>query len=174
VARLARATRIADIGSGAGFPGLVLAIALPEARMDLIESARRKCEVIERLGSAAGAGNARAIPARVETWAAGDGNEAYDAATARALAPLPVLLEYASPLLRQGGILVAWKGARDDEEEQAAATAEKQLGMELIEVRSVVPFKGAQHRHLHVYEKTGPTPPKVPRRPGMATKRPLT
>jgi 16S rRNA (guanine527-N7)-methyltransferase len=173
VEALAAAGAIADIGSGAGFPGLPLAIARPNARVDLIESARRKCEVIERLARAAGAERARAIPERVETWAAGEGSEAYDVATARAVAPLAALLEYASPLLRPGGVLVAWKGARAEVEERAAATAGPRLGMEPREVMQVVPFVGAEQRHLHVYEKTGPTPPGIPRRPGMATKRPL-
>jgi 16S rRNA (guanine527-N7)-methyltransferase len=171
---IASAGRIADIGAGAGFPGLALAIALPNARVDLVESAHRKCEVIERLASAAGLTNARAITTRAETWAAGEGREAYDVVTARALAPLTVLLEYASPLLHKGGVLVAWKGARDEDEEGAAASAEMQLGMELNEVRRVAPFEGAEHRYLHVYEKAGPTPAKIPRRPGMATKRPLS
>jgi 16S rRNA (guanine527-N7)-methyltransferase len=170
---LARAGTVADIGAGAGFPGLPLAVALPDARVDLIESARRKCEVIGRLAAAAALESARIIPERAETWAAGEGREAYDAVTARALAPLAVLLEYAAPLLRPGGVLVAWKGARAEEEERAAAEAAKRLGMGLREVRRVTPFEGAEQRHLHVYEKAAPTPPAIPRRPGMATKRPL-
>jgi 16S rRNA (guanine527-N7)-methyltransferase len=170
---LAGAHRIADIGSGAGFPGLPLAIALPTSQIDLIESARRKCLVIDRLANAAGIGNARAIPERAETWATTEGREAYDAVTARAVAPLAVLLEYAAPLLRDEGVLVAWKGARDEAEERAAARAAKQLGMEHTEVRQVTPFEGAENRHLHTYAKRSATPQAFPRRPGMAKKRPL-
>ena len=97
------ASAIADIGAGAGFPGLPLAIALPGARVDLIESAGRKTAVIERLAAAAGVENARAVTARAEEWASGEGRGTYDVATARAVAPLAVLLEYAAPLLRLGG-----------------------------------------------------------------------
>jgi 16S rRNA (guanine527-N7)-methyltransferase len=173
VPELAHARAIADVGAGAGFPGLALAIALPQARIDLIESTRRKTEVIERLARAAGIGNARALAERAETWAAAEGGGAYDAVTARALGPLAVLLEYAAPLLREGGVLVAWKGARDEVEEGRGARAAERLAMEPSSVSRVVPFAGAETRHLHVYSKVGPTPPGVPRRPGMARKRPL-
>ena len=115
---LRTARRIADLGAGAGFPGLPLAIALPAAEVDLVESAGRKTAVIERLARAARVENARAVTARAEEWAGtppslGGGREAYDVVTARALASLAVLVEYASPLLADDGVLVAWKGARD-------------------------------------------------------------
>jgi 16S rRNA (guanine527-N7)-methyltransferase len=173
VAELARATGIADVGAGAGFPGLPLAIAMPRARVDLIEATQRKCEVIERLAAAAGARNAQAIHRRAEEWGAGEGREAYGAITARAVDRLAVLLEYASPLLLEGGVLVAWKGKRDEVEERGAAAAAAKLAMRGIDVRRVIPFEGAEHRHLHVYEKTGATPPGIPRRAGMARKRPM-
>ena len=175
---LRAARSIADLGAGAGFPGLALAIALPSAQVDLVESVGRKATVIERLAQAARVENARAVVARAEEWAAspaplGGGREAYDAVTARALAPLAVLAEYAAPLLVEGGVLVAWKGARDAEEERAGAVAAERLGLEVDEVRHVVPFAGAEHRHLHLLRKLAPTPPGYPRRPGMARKRPL-
>ena len=173
VRQLREAVRIADIGSGAGFPGLVLAVALPGARLDLVESSRRKCEVIERLAAAGELANVRAVAARAEEWAGGEGREAYNGVTARALASLPVLVEYAAPLLRVGGALVAWKGARDAAEEAAGLAAAGQLGMSSEGVRAVMPFAGARNRHLHVYSKRAETPPGFPRRPGMAAKRPL-
>src|SRR5262249_3924990 len=110
VAGLREATSIADIGSGAGVPRLLLAIALPRARVDMIESVSRKCAVIDRLTHAAGLDNeiVRAMPMRAEESAAWGGREAYDAVTARAVGPLPVLVEYASPLLAVGGVFVAW------------------------------------------------------------------
>jgi 16S rRNA (guanine527-N7)-methyltransferase len=133
--------------------------------------------VIERLAAAARVDNARPIVARAEQWAlpapAGGGGEAYDAVTARAVAPLAVLTEYAAPLLRVGGVLVAWKGARDLEEEAAGREAGAKLAMAVEEVRRVTPFEGARHRHLHVLRKVAATPPGFPRRPGMARKRPL-
>jgi 16S rRNA (guanine527-N7)-methyltransferase len=122
VPELASARRIADIGAGAGFPGLVLAVALPRAQVDLVESVGRKTAVMDRLIQAAEVGNARSIAARVEDYgrvpsSLGGGRDAYDAVTARAVGPLAVLVEYAAPLLRPDGILVAWKGARDEAEE---------------------------------------------------------
>ncbi|HZI91472.1 MAG TPA: 16S rRNA (guanine(527)-N(7))-methyltransferase RsmG [Thermoleophilaceae bacterium] len=170
---LPRARRVADIGAGAGFPGLVLAVALPDAQVDLVESGRRKTEVIARLAAAAGVENARAVPSRAEEWADAEGAEAYDAVTARALAPLPVLVEYAAPLLRRRGSLVAWKGARDEAEERAGRAAAAELGLEAADPVRVEPFPAARDRHLHVFRKIGPTPAGFPRRAGMARKRPL-
>jgi 16S rRNA (guanine527-N7)-methyltransferase len=170
---LRKSGRIADLGSGAGFPGLPLAIAMPETQIDLIESAQRKCAVIERLAAAAGIANARALAVRAEERASGDGREAYDAVTVRAVASLPVLLEYAAPLLRPAGILVAWKGARNQEEEAAGKSAAEIVGMRLVEVRSVEPFVGTLNLNLHLYLKDRPTPNQFPRRPGVASKRPL-
>ncbi len=169
----ASAGAVADIGAGAGFPGLALAAALPGASVDLIESTERKCEVIARLAEAAGVGNATPVPARAEEWAAGEGRSRYDVVTARALASLAVLVEYAAPLLAPGGVLVAWKGARDREEELAGSTAAGLVGLEPRDPIPVRPFKGSRERNLFVYEKTGTTPERFPRRPGMATKRPL-
>ncbi len=173
VEALARARRIADIGSGAGFPGLVLAAALPDAQVDLIEAAARKCAVIERLAAAAGLANARALAVRAEDSAEGEAAGSYDAVTARAVAPLAVLAEYAAPLLTLGGTLVCWKGRREPDEERAGAAAAEALALEPQEVVRVRPFDEARERHLHPFVKVGPTPAGIPRRPGMARKRPL-
>jgi len=173
VPALREATTVADVGAGAGFPGLALALALPGSRVDLIEAAGRKGEVIDRLATAAGATNVRVVSARVETWGAGGGSSAYDAVTVRAVGPLAVLCEYAAPLLRPGGTLVAWKGARDAREERDGAVAASTLGLRPVEVRSVEPFPGAHSRHLHVFVKDEATPARFPRRIGVAAKRPL-
>jgi len=170
---LGQAARIADIGAGAGFPGLVLAAALPSAQIDLIEATSRKCEVIQRLATAADLSNATAIPVRAEELAAADGAEAYDIVTARALSSLAVLAEYAAPLLQLGGSLVAWKGVRDPAEEQAGHQAAQILGLQPLPPTPVRPFKGSRERNIYIYTKTEPTPARFPRRPGMATKRPL-
>ncbi len=172
VADLRSADKIADIGSGAGFPGLVLAVALPDARVDLIESVGRKCEFMRRAIAAAGIENAQVVNARSEELAQGEGREAYAAVTARAVGRLSTLAELASPLLRNGGVLVAWKGKRDAEEEGQLDKAAAALAMRPEEVLSVGPFAGSEHRHLHVIRKSGPTPPDLPRRAGMAKKRP--
>lgn len=170
---LAAASTIADVGSGAGFPGIPLAVALPDARVDLIESVGRKCAFMRRAVAAAGLENARVVEARSEEVARGDGREAYDAVTARAVGRLSTLAELASPLLREGGVLVAWKGRRDPDEEEQLEGAAEQLAMRPEAVLEVGPFAGSRHRHLHVVRKSGPTPESLPRRPGMAKKRPL-
>jgi 16S rRNA (guanine527-N7)-methyltransferase len=87
--------------------------------------------------------------------------------------PLPLLVEYAAPLLREGGVLVAWKGARDASEEGAGAAAAEKVGMAVKEVIPVQPYPASENRHLHVYRKIAPAPPEFPRRAGMARKRPL-
>ncbi|MGN6189092.1 MAG: 16S rRNA (guanine(527)-N(7))-methyltransferase RsmG [Conexibacter sp.] len=166
------ATAIADLGAGAGFPGLPLAIALPTASVTLVESIARKCAFIRAAADAAGLTNVDVVAERAEAWRAGAGT--CDLVTARALAPLAVLAEYAAPLLRKGGALVAWKGRRDAGEERDAAAAAIELGLEVEEIRPVHPYRGAEHRHLHVLRKVAPTPDRFPRRPGMARKRPLS
>jgi 16S rRNA (guanine527-N7)-methyltransferase len=172
VPELATARRIADIGSGAGFPGLVLAVALADARVDLIESVGRKCEFMRRAAGEAGISNATVRNLRSEEWAAAEGREAYDAVTARAVGRLSTLAELASPLLEPGGVLVAWKGKRDPGEERQLQSAAGALAMELEQTLDVGDRAGSEHRHLHVVRKTGPTPENLPRRPGMAKKRP--
>ncbi|HXP37942.1 MAG TPA: 16S rRNA (guanine(527)-N(7))-methyltransferase RsmG [Solirubrobacteraceae bacterium] len=162
---------IADLGAGAGFPGLALAVALPAAQVALVESQRRKCEFLERIRSAARVENANVVCTRAEEWAAG--TAANDAAVARALAPQPVVLEYAAPLLRLGGALLDWRGKRDEREEHASASAAQELGLERREIRSVQPFAAATDRHVHVFVKVCATPPRFPRRAGIARKRPL-
>jgi 16S rRNA (guanine527-N7)-methyltransferase len=160
--------RLADIGSGAGFPGLVLAAAFPDAQVTLVESQRRHAAVAERLGGAAALRNVSVLPCRAE-----EVRERFDVVTARAVAPLAVLVEYAAPLLVDGGRLVAWKGARDAAEEGSGEEASRIVGLSPERVVRVEPFPGAHSRHLHLYAKTAPTPDRFPRRPGMARKRPL-
>ena len=165
---LREARTIADLGAGAGFPGLALAAALPDAQVFLVESVGRKCAFLERAIGTSGLRNAAVVCRRAEEW---DGLN--DAVTARALAPLPVIAEYAAPLLRLGGSLIAWKGARDAAEEADADAAAERLGLAAVEVRRVEPFAGAEQRHLHLYSKVRETPPEFPRRPGTARTRPL-
>jgi 16S rRNA (guanine527-N7)-methyltransferase len=165
------AQRIADLGSGAGFPGLALAVALPHAEVSLIESQRRKCQFLERVCAAAAVVNARVVCARVEEWS--DGLSCNDTVVARALAPQTVVLEYAAPLLRIGGALVDWRGRRDREAEAEADRAAAVLGLSRQEIRRVIPFAGATDRHLHVFAKIEQTPARFPRRAGIARKRPL-
>lgn len=169
--RVRSAQTLVDIGAGAGFPGVPLAVALPDREVTLVDSQVRKCAFAERVVDQAGIRNARVLCARVEEWPEGLG--AHDVVLARALAPQPVVLEYAAPLLRLGGALVDWRGVRDAEQEHTAAVAAEQLGMECEAIHRVEPFAGVRDHHLHVYVKRRETPERFPRRAGMARKRPL-
>jgi 16S rRNA (guanine527-N7)-methyltransferase len=165
------ARRVADLGSGAGWPGLALAAALPEARVALVEGTGRHCRYLERAVGAGGLANVDVVHARAEEWT--DGIGVHDLVTARALAALPVLCEYAAPLLAVGGVLVAWKGAVRDDEGASGAAAAAELGLSEAEVHAVEPYRAAERRTLHVFRKVAATPERFPRRAGMAVKRPL-
>lgn len=177
IPQLNEARCVLDIGSGAGFPGLPLALALPGTSFTLIDSVARKAEFIASAAETLGLENVTALALRSEEFAShphGEGREAFDCVTARAVAPLTALAELASPLLGEGGSLIAWKGDRElDEEERLSAIGPK-VAMELTEVTEVVPFRGSRPRNLYVLTKNGPTPEGLPRRPGMARKRPLS
>jgi 16S rRNA (guanine527-N7)-methyltransferase len=162
---------IADLGAGAGFPGLPLAIALPRSQVRLVESNGRRCAFMIHAAETSGVANAQVIKARAEAWPEGVGS--CDLVLARALAPLAVVAEYAAPLLRLGGMLVAWRGQRDRDDEESGDRAAAELGLEPQAPLRVEPYPGALHRHLHPMVKIADTPDRFPRRPGMARKRPL-
>jgi 16S rRNA (guanine527-N7)-methyltransferase len=165
------ARRLADLGAGGGFPGLALAVALPRTRVALVESVGRKCAFLATAARALGLENVAVVQARAEAWPAG--LDVHDVVTARALAPLPVLVEYAAPLLRRDGALIAWKTRLEAAEEADAAAAASVLGMSEPARVPVEPFADAGDRALYLSSKVGSTPNGYPRRPGMARKRPL-
>jgi 16S rRNA (guanine527-N7)-methyltransferase len=169
--RVRSARRLADLGAGAGFPGLPLAIALPTAHVALVESVARKCTFLAEAARALGLENVEVVNARAEAWPAG--LETHDLVTARALAPLPVLVEYAAPLLRLDGALVAWKATRAPAEAADGAAAAAALAMSVPDPVPADPFTGARDRYLYLSLKVGSTPKGYPRRPGMARKRPI-
>ena len=171
--QLRAATTIADLGSGGGFPGLVLAIALPETELTLVESAARKADFLSETAEAMTLENVAVIAERAELWAL-EARE-QDVVTSRALASTSILLEYAAPLLRVGGTLVAWKGSLSEEELSDSAFAAAELQMSEPRVLSVSEdlVRGADSRQLIVSEKMATTPERYPRRPGIAKKRPL-
>jgi 16S rRNA (guanine527-N7)-methyltransferase len=115
-----------------------------------------------------GLANVTVVHSRIEEW---DGS--VEVVTARALAAMPVLVEYAAPLLVEGGRLIAWKGAVSPEEDAAGLAAAAVVGLRRVEVVPVVPYAGARDHTLHVFGKIAPTPDRFPRRAGMAVKRPL-
>lgn len=165
------ARRIGDLGSGSGFPGLALAVAVPEAHVTLVESVQRKCAFLDRTAALAGLANVTVACGRAEDWR--DGVGTLDLTTARALAALPIVLEYAAPLLVVGGHAVTWRGRRDPVEEVHGRAAAAELGLELVQTRRVRPWAEAGERHLDLWSKVRETPSRFPRRAGMARKRPL-
>jgi 16S rRNA (guanine527-N7)-methyltransferase len=167
------ASQAIDLGAGAGFPGIPLARFLPSCEFTLLDSVGRKVDFMNEVISALGLTNARAIKDRSETWAESEGREKYDLVTARAVAPLSALAELSSPLLAEGGHLVAWKGESEPESERVIEEYADRLAMKVLRQEAVVPFPGSRERRLYVLTKTGPTPDGLPRRPGMARKRPL-
>lgn len=172
VPAVASGQRIADIGAGGGLPGLVLAIARPDAEVTLIESVGGKADFIEQTAAELGLDNVEVLAVRAEEAPATPG---FDVVTARALGSLPLVLEYAAPLLAVFGSAVAWKGSKDDEEAAAGSVAASELGLSEpvwtpVEQGVVL---GARSRHLVTSEKIAPTPERFPRRPGAARKRPL-
>jgi 16S rRNA (guanine527-N7)-methyltransferase len=167
------AGRAADIGSGAGLPGIPLAVARPLVRFDLVEATQRKCSFLTAAVARLGLDNVAVRCTRAEELPGEVGRESYGLVLARAVAPLATLVEYAGPLLEEGGVLLAWKGRRDPDEERAGQSAGRQVGLELVSVEAVMPYERSRSRHLNLYRKVSPSPPGFPRRPGMARRRPL-
>ena len=156
---------LADLGSGNGIPGLVLADALPDTHVTCVEAVRKKADWIAATAARMGLENVSVAWARAEEW---DGRA--DVVVARALAALPVLCEYAAPLLNDGGRAVFWKGAVGAREEADGRHAAAILGLSPPEVTAV---PGTVRRSLWVFTRVGPCPDRFPRRVGMAVKRPL-
>jgi len=165
--------RVADLGSGGGFPGLVLALVLPGVSFTLIEATRKKAEFLVNAAAALALPNVAVWPRRAEEAGAAEGREAFDVVMARAVAELPVLVELAHPLLRVGGELLAWKGPDVAGEASAADGALSRLGGWFRRSWCYELPAGKGRRQLVAVVKTGPTPEGFPRRPGMAAKRPL-
>lgn len=164
--------RAVDLGSGGGVPGIVLAIARPGVHWTLVDSVGKKADALRSFVAGLGLANVEVIASRAELLGRGPLRESFDVVTARALAPLPVLAEYALPLLRVGGTLVAWKGPISADELAAGRAASDLLGGGAPVVRSAgVPSLG-DHRYILV-EKLRPTPDPWPRRPGIPARRPL-
>ncbi len=167
---VAAAAGCVDVGSGAGFPGLALAIARPDMAVTLVESEGRKADWLRRASAAIP--NVRVVSDRSEHLAASE-REAYPLATMRALGPLPVALELTAPLVAVGGAVLAWRGDDADPELDAAgARAADELGLAPRPPVAAAPFPGARRR-LQLFIKVAETPARFPRRPGRAAKRPL-
>ena len=163
------ASAIVDLGSGGGFPGLVLAIMLPETQVTMVESEQRKADWLSRAST--GMRNVRVVADRSESLARAE-RDTYPVATARALGALPVVMELTAPLLTRGGVLVAWRGRRDSVSEAGAAAAGDVLGLVHRGDVDAAPIPCVS-RYFSLWTKAAPTPDRYPRRPGMAAKRPI-
>ena len=164
--------RALDLGSGGGVPGIVLALARPDVSWTLVDSARRKADAMRGFVDALGLDNVAVIAERAEILGRDTAHrEQFDLVAARACAPLPVLVEYALPLVRLGGALVAWKGPIDEGELAAGRMAAAQLGGGVEVLPTGVEALG-DHQFV-LSRKVDATPDRYPRRPGQPAKRPL-
>ena len=170
----ARSSRLLDVGSGAGLPGLALAIARPQWRVTSLEATGKKVRFQEAVIAALGLENARVVTGRAEE--AGRTPEhrgAYDIVTARALAALPTLLEYCAPFVRVGGLIIAPKKGDLTAEIAAGTRAASLLGAHLLEPIPVTLPVLSDGRVLLVARQQRPCPPQYPRAAGAPAKRPL-
>jgi len=166
--------RAIDIGAGAGFPGLPLKIVCPGLQLTLLEATGKKVGFLEHIVSRLGLTGVEVIKGRAEELGRDEAHrEGYDLALARAVAELPVLVEYALPFCKLGGLFVAQKGAEGDAETKAAEGAIATLGGTLRRIVHLELPHLAEFRSLVVIEKTATTPEKYPRRSGIPSKRPL-
>ena len=158
-----------DVGCGAGFPGVPLAIACPEAEITLLDSLGKRVKWLEQILPQLGI-HAECVTARAEE-AVASRRESYDFATSRAVARLNILLELTAPYVKVGGAVLAMKGAAAKEELSECAGAMKKLGMKLEDVREF-PIDGTSHAVI-VLRKIAPTPKQYPRRYAKIKQSPL-
>lgn len=158
-----------DVGCGAGFPGVPLAIACPEAKITLLDSLGKRVKWLEETLPQLGI-SAECVTARAEE-AVATRRESYDFATSRAVARLNILLELTAPYVKVGGAVLAMKGAQAAEELAECTGAIKKLGLKLEEVREF-PMDGGSHAVI-VFRKIAPTPKQYPRRYAKIKQSPL-
>ncbi len=166
--------RVIDVGTGAGFPGVPLKILCPGMKLTLLEATAKKVRFLEHIVAALGLKDVSVVHGRAEELGQDpDHREQYHWAMARAVADLPILVEYLLPLIKVGGRGLAQKGEGAPAEVQRSEWALNQLGGQ---IRRLVPvgLRGlAETRYLIIIDKVAATPARYPRRPGMPSKRPL-
>lgn len=174
VCELQHGERLIDVGSGAGFPGLPLKIARPDLQVTLLEANGKKCEFLRYVTATLNLSDVTIVQARAEEAARDPAQrEHYDVATARAVAEMAVLVEYALPLLRIDGRLIAQKSGEVHSEVERAQTAIATLGGRVQRIAQVDVPGVADVRYVVIVDKIAPTPEKYPRRAGQAKKKPI-
>lgn len=171
---LGEGDRLLDLGSGAGFPGVPLAVAAPDCRFFLLEAVRKKCFFLEQAVKRLGLKNTTVVCGRAEEYGRLDRyREQFGWVVARGVAALRELAEYALPFVAVGGCFVAYKGPRAAAEIEAARGALELLGGRVEEMVTYSLPKGGEKRVLVFIRKERATPAQFPRRAGVARKRPL-
>jgi len=164
---------LVDIGSGAGFPGLILAIACPLTRVTLVESDHKKCNFLKKVKQELALDNVNVICQRAEVLGQDNSTrEKFTVCSSRAVASMNILLEYGLPLLKLGGRLLLWKGRNFRQEIEQAQNAMKVLGGSLGQVWLYSLMEDRDRAIIEV-RKQQETPRKYPRRVGIPSKRPL-
>lgn len=165
--------RVLDLGAGGGLPGIPLRIAWPRIALTLLESVGKKCRFLEDLARDLPLETITVLEGRAEAYGHDPAHRGqYDLVVARAVAPLPILIEYALPFLRPGGRLAAVKGRAAPREIDASTTALGELNGRIQDALDFQPPDGMDQTVV-IIEKLGSTPNRYPRRPGIPTKRPL-
>jgi 16S rRNA (guanine527-N7)-methyltransferase len=166
--------KIIDVGTGAGFPGLPIKILYPRMQLTLVESVRKKVDFLYHIVESLGLEGVEILNERVETIGQiAIHRQRYDWAIARAVAVMPVLMEYLIPLVRVGGAAIAMKGENAPAEVQTSEHAIQILGGHLRKLIPVMLPGVADERYLIVIDKIAATPPIYPRRAGIPAKKPL-
>ncbi|KAK6924893.1 rRNA small subunit methyltransferase G [Dillenia turbinata] len=165
---------LVDVGSGAGLPGLILAIACPSWKVTLLESMNKRCMFLEHAVNRIGLPNVQVLRGRAESLGQQLGfREVFDVAVARAVAEMRVLAEYCLPLVRVGGLFVAAKGHDPQDEVRNAERSVQLLGASILQIYMVESHGPYGQRTAIVCLKNRPTPKKYPRDPGTPAKTPL-
>jgi 16S rRNA (guanine527-N7)-methyltransferase len=166
--------KVIDVGTGAGFPGLPLKIACPAMQLTLVESVGKKADFCRHVAKTLALDGVEVVQERVEVLGQQSAHrEQYDWALARAVAAMPVLVEFLLPLVRVGGRALAMKGESGPAEAQTAERAMHMLGGHLRQLVPVHLPGVAEERYLVVVDKVAATPANYPRRVGVPAKRPL-